>query len=140
VAAVISGLPSTGHALVTGQDPLEASVAAGSLLLRRERRPGLLLVAAIPVHLGISAMWGVLLSILLPRRGRVLYGAVGGLIIAAFDLGVIGRRIPRIRNLPLLPQLADHVLYGATVGAVLDRGAPGAGWTKRSIAACRPHP
>jgi hypothetical protein len=48
----------------------------------------------------------------------VLWGVLGGLAIAAVDLGVIGRRRPAIRALPLLPQLADHALFGAVVGAL----------------------
>jgi hypothetical protein len=48
-----------------------------------------------------------------------VWGALAGLGIAALDLGLIGRRFPRVRALPQLPQVADHVAYGATVGAVL---------------------
>src|SRR4051812_17964931 len=39
IAAVLSGAPSTLHALLTGRDPLEASLAAGTPLLPPERRP-----------------------------------------------------------------------------------------------------
>ena len=60
------------------------------------------------------------------------------------DLGVVGRRLPRIRALPLLPQVADHVAYGAAVGAVLSRrGSPAAAgfapWanTRRETSALR---
>jgi hypothetical protein len=63
----------------------------------------------------------VLLALSLPRRRSVEVGALAGLAIAALDLGAVGRRFPRVRALPLLPQLADHALYGATVGVVLDR-------------------
>jgi hypothetical protein len=35
------------------------------------------------------------------------------------DLGAVGRRYPRIRNLPVAPQLADHVAFGLVVGSVL---------------------
>jgi hypothetical protein len=45
------------------------------------------------------------------------------LVIAAIDLGVLARRWPRIRALPVLPQIADHVAYGATVGAILSGAA-----------------
>jgi hypothetical protein len=57
--------------------------------------------------------------------------ALAGLGIAAVDFGLVGRRarrfgrpealgrFGRIRALPLVPQLADHVLFGATVGAVV---------------------
>ena len=121
VAAAASGVPSTVWALATGDDPLEATLAAGSMLLPEETQRGRLLAAAVSVHLTVSLGWGVVLSCLLPMRKTVTAGAVAGLAIAAFDLRVVGRRFPRVRALPLLPQLADHVLFGAAVGFVLDR-------------------
>ena len=115
-----SGLPSTVHALATGRDPLEATKAAGALVLRRETRTVPLVAVAVPVHLALSLGWGVVLAAAL-RPPSALRGALAGLAIAALDLGVAGRHVPRMRALPLLPQLADHVAYGATVGWVLAR-------------------
>jgi hypothetical protein len=117
VAALPSGLPSTLHALATGRDPLGAALAAGSMMLPRETRRGRLLAAAVPVHLALSLGWGVALAS--ARVRGAAGGAVAGLAIAALDLGVVGRRLRRIRELPLAPQVADHVAYGAIVGAVL---------------------
>jgi hypothetical protein len=118
VAAVVSGVPSTAYALATGRDPLEATKAAGTLLVG-ERAPVLLQVAAAaPVHLAISLGWAAVLERALPRERRVSWGVGGGLAIAALDLGVVGRRRPAIRALPLLPQFADHALFGAVVGAL----------------------
>ena len=119
VAAVVSGAPSTAHALVTGRDPLEASLAAGTLLRSCERRPGRLLLAAAPVHIALSLAWALLLAAALPQRRTALWAALAGVGIAALDLGVVGRRFARIRALPQLPQVADHLAYGAAVGAVL---------------------
>lgn len=119
VAGVASGGPSTLYALATGRDPLEATLAAGSLLLPSARRTSSLLAAALPVHLAMSVGWALVLAATLPRRGTTAAGAAAGLAIGGLDLGVIGRRIPRIRALPLGAQLADHVLYGALVGAVV---------------------
>ncbi len=119
VAAVLSGAPSTLHAIGTRASPLEATLAAGTLLLPRERRPLVLALAAVPVHLALSLGWAMLLAAVLPRRRTVAYGTLAGLAIAALDLGVVGRRVPRIRALALMPQVLDHVAYGATVGAVL---------------------
>ena len=121
VAAAVGGVPSTAHALATGRDPLEATLAAGSLLLPRETRRARLFLAAAPVHLALSLGWAFVLARTLPRRRTPIAGAAAGLAIAALDLGVVGRRYPRIRALPLTPQVADHVLYGATVGLVLAR-------------------
>jgi hypothetical protein len=121
VAAVVSGVPSTVWALKAGGDPLEATLAAGSLLLPRETRRSRLVAAAVPVHLALSLSWGVVLARLLPERRTVAAGTAADLAIAALDLWVLGRRFPRVRALPTLPQLADHAAYGATVGAVLGR-------------------
>jgi hypothetical protein len=121
VAALVSGAPSTLHALATGRDPLEATLAAGSLALPRERRRRRLLAAAVPVHLGISLGWGVALAVVLPRRGTVPAGAVAGLGIAALDLGAVGRRHPPIRALAPVPQAADHLLFGIVVAGVVAR-------------------
>jgi hypothetical protein len=120
VAAAVSGAPSTLWSLAAGRDPLEATLAAGSMLLPNEARRGRLVAAAAPVHLAVSLGWAIVLARALPRRRRVTAGAAAGLVIAALDLGVAGRRFPRVRSLPTLPQLADHAVYGATVGVVLE--------------------
>ena len=120
-AAAVSGAPSTLYSLAARRDPLEATVAAGSILLPRERRRWLLVVAAAPVHLAVSLWWALVLARVLPRRSRIAAGAAAGVAIAALDLCVIGRAFPRVRALPLLPQVADHVAYGAAVGYALDR-------------------
>jgi hypothetical protein len=109
----VSGAPSTLHAVVTGGDVLAATRAAGSIV--SSRHP---LAAAVPVHLGVSLFWAALI----PRRAGVLGGAACGLAIAALDLGVLGRRFPAVRDLPLGPQVADHAAFGAVVGWALLRG------------------
>src|SRR5918996_2888618 len=104
VAAVLSGIPSTVIAMARGDDPLEATAAAGSILVSDDSGTLLRLAAAVPVHVAISLGWGVILSALLPRRATMAWGAAAGLCIAALDLGVIGRRFAHIRALPLAPQ------------------------------------
>ena len=120
-AALLSGLPSTAFAIFRRRDPLEASVAAGSILLPRERRRGRLLMAAIPVHLALSAVWTVAIAVVLPRRKPLAEGTLAGLAIAALDLGVIGRRFPRIAALQTGPQIADHIAFGIIAAAGLAR-------------------
>ena len=124
-AAVLSGAPSTAEALLRGGDPLEASAAAGSILLPGETRRRRLLLAAVPVHLALSLAWAWGIALLAPRGREVPFGAAAGLAIAALDLGVIGRRFPRIRALRPLPQVADHVAFGLVVGLVLARRRTG---------------
>lgn len=121
VAAVLSGAPSTVHALATGRDVLDTVRAAGGMLV--PNGSGAAQIAAAPfVHATISLGWGVVLSFVLPRRRTVLWGALAGFGIGALDLGIIGRKtFPQVAALPQWPQYADHVAYGAIVGLVLAR-------------------
>ena len=121
IAAAVSGAPSTVIALARGDDVLESGRAAGSLLLPHETRTLPLLAAATPLHVAISVGWAFVLERAIPRGRERVGGVAGGLAIAALDLGVIGRRLPRIRALPQPRQWADHVAYGLTVGLVLER-------------------
>jgi hypothetical protein len=122
-AAALSGIPSTAHALATGGDPLQAARAAGSILLPQERRAGVLLAAAVPVHLGVSLFWTLVLQHAGVRGARA--GALAGLAIAGLDLGLAARRFPQIHALPLLPQLVDHVAFGTIAGVLLADSSPG---------------
>jgi len=119
-AAALSGAPSTLHALATGRDPLEATLAAGSVVLPRETSRLRLFSAALPLHLAMSLGWALVLE-----RARVrgaARGAAAGLGIALVGLGAGSAVSTRMRSLPLLPQVADHLAYGAIVGAVLAHG------------------
>jgi hypothetical protein len=119
VAAAVSGAPSTLITLARGEDVLMGARAAGTLLLPTEQRTLPLLAAAVPVHLALSLGWAAVLDKALPQGNEALTGIAGGLAIAALDLGLIGRRLPRIRALPQARQWADHVAYGLAVGVVL---------------------
>jgi hypothetical protein len=119
--ALLSGVPSTAVTVLRRESLLDGATAAGSILLRDERRVGPLLAAAVPVHLALSLGWAAVMSALLPRRGTVPAAVAGGLAIAALDLELIGRAFPRIRALPQGRQWADHVAYGLAVGVVVRR-------------------
>ena len=126
VAGLISGLPSTVHALATGRDPLAAARAAGNLLLPAEERSRALLFAGGIAHVALSLGWGTVLAMAVRRTSLppVAVGLAGGAAIATLDLGLlahgpIGRRWPLIRALPVGPQVADHLAFGAIAGAVL---------------------
>lgn len=120
IGALFSGVPSTVYAVMSGVDPLEGARAAGTLVLRHEEHTPVLLVAATGVHLGLSLSWALVLDRLLARGRARRWSAPAALGIAALDLGLVGRRFPRIRALPLLPQIADHLAYGWVVGVALD--------------------
>ena len=95
----------------------EATSAIGTLV--PPGRPGLLRGALI--HVGISALCGEGLARTLPRRHSVAWAAGAGLVLGVINVGVIGRRFPAIRALPLAPQLADHVAFGVVFAAIVDR-------------------
>ena len=119
VAGAVTGLPST----------IDAAVRGG--LFDLYRGPGALVAPGAPpaaqlaltpaVHGAISAGWGGILGVLLPRRATVAWGAAAGLVVFTIDIMLVGRRVAVIRRLPLLPQVLDHVLFGAVTGALISR-------------------
>jgi hypothetical protein len=121
IAAAVSGVPSTAYALVSSGDLLEPTLAAGSLVFPRQKRRSRLLPAAVVAHVALSLGWAVPICALVPSRRPVGFGLLAGLGVAALDLGVVGRRVPRIRALTQPPQVADHLAYGATVAFVASR-------------------
>ena len=116
VAATLSGVPSTVEALLRGTDPLAATRAAGRLLAPRARRDTTVLAAAALAHGTLCFGWTAVLRRL--PRGRVR-AAGYGLAIAALDLGIAhavrGERFGPIAELPVLPQVADHVAFAVIV-------------------------
>ena len=117
-AGVLSGVPSSVAALVR-RDPLtQATRAAGTLLGRPTIGRGLV------AHALLSLGWAAALARVLPRQHTAAWGGAAGLAIAAVDLGLIGRRLPAIRELAVPPQVADHLAFGLIAGAVIaQRGA-----------------
>jgi len=119
-AAVLSGIPSTLLALWTGGDVLEATRAAGAMLIAPNSSDVALISAAALVHGLISFFWAAVLAWVLPRR-HVFWSAV----LAAAGIAVVDLRIiaplffPEVHALVFWPQFADHLAWGATVGAVL---------------------
>ncbi len=120
-AWALSGLPSSGSAVVRRTHPMEAVTAAGTLLLPADAAAGRLVVAGVLAHTALSLGWATVLALALPERCTVAAGMAAGLAIAAVDLGAVGRHYPRIRALDTVPQLADHLAFGAAVAAVVAR-------------------
>jgi hypothetical protein len=113
VAGVLSGFPSTVLTLAGRGDLFASSRAAGSLIGRRSVPAGLV------VHACVSLGWGAVLGVVLPRSHQVAVGTALGAAIGVLNLGVIGRRVPDIRALPSLPQVLDHLAFGAVCGIVI---------------------
>src|SRR5215218_913640 len=90
VAGVLSGIPSTVHAVATGRSPFDSVQAAGTLLVAEDAPSSARAAAGVVAHGAISLGWGLVLATVLPRRRTVVWGALAGLVIAGLDLGVLG--------------------------------------------------
>jgi hypothetical protein len=119
-ATLLSGLPSTAWALLTGADLLEPTRAAGTMLLPAQTQTWKLVVAAAIVHPAVSAFWAIVLWLALPRRATLEWALLASVLIALLDLKVIAPAFfPRVAALEFWPQLADHLMWGATFGIAL---------------------
>lgn len=124
VAAAFSGLPSTLYTAIRRRSPrsaaayvYDATCAVGTLVPPGRRGFG----RGVAVHLAISWLCGVMLARTLPRDHSAEWGAAAGLAIGVVNVGVIGRSFPAIRGLPLVPQLADNMMFAAVFAVALDR-------------------
>lgn len=111
-----------GHALFVGLDPWGPLLAAGSIVAGADAPPGRLVFAGIVVHGALSLFWAIVLALILPRLPRtsiIRWGGLAGALIAVLDLRLIGPSFVRIAALPLIPQLLDHIAFGAIVAIVI---------------------
>jgi hypothetical protein len=124
VAAALSGAPSTLEAFRRRRGfrsvvtyVWDATCAVGTLV--PPGRPGFIRGALL--HVATSVLCGEGLARTVPESRSVIWGAGAGLAIGVINVGVIGRRFPAIAALPLVPQLADNVVFGAVFAFVVDR-------------------
>lgn len=117
LATLLSGIPSTLYALLTGGDPLEATRAAGAMI----SLPGSIAAAAL-VHASVSLFWSVVLWVALPYRHTTLWALVASIAIALLDLRLIAPVFfPEVAALEFWPQLADHLAWGACLGLTFQK-------------------
>lgn len=124
LAGTAGSIPSTLLALATGGDwmaPVNAVAAmAGAQHLALLPR----LCAAAGVHFAISAVWVWLLFALLPGHRTVIWAMAAGIMVAAVDLLILAPLFfAGVASLPLFPQFVDHIVWGATAGALVKRRA-----------------
>jgi hypothetical protein len=119
IATLFSGIPSTLYAVLSGTDPWQAMRAAGAMLIPADSAFPLLLMAAALVHCTISFLWAALLVLILPPEHVILSSLVSAALIGVFDLLIVGQLLDTIYALPFWPQMADHLLWGALLGAIL---------------------
>jgi hypothetical protein len=134
VATIFSGLPSTLYAFFTGADPLEATRAAGAMLAASASDTPTLIAAAAVVHPAVSLFWAAVFGLLLPRQRVVLWAVAGSVAVALLDLRIIAPLFfPAVAALAFWPQVADHVMWGALLGATLRARACCAGRSARPL-------
>ena len=118
-ATLFSGAPSTLYAIATGGDPLEATFAAGRMLGDARSPFGLFAVAA-AVHCTVSAFWALFAACVLPRGHTMPWAIALAAAIGLLDLELIAPWLfPSVAALPFWPQMADHLMWGACLGGVL---------------------
>lgn len=121
VTSLFSGLPSTLYALVTGGGPLEATRAAGAMLVPMDAEPALLYASAVAVHLTVSLFWAIVFGLLLPPRHGTVWAMAGSAVVALIDLRVIAPLFfPSVAALAFWPQFADHLMWGLLLGGTLE--------------------
>jgi hypothetical protein len=119
-ATLFSGLPSTLYALLRHEDISEPTRAAGAMLIPPGSSMLELFEAAAIVHVSVSFFWAALLVRFLPRRHVVLGAVAAAIAIGLFDLRVIAPLMfPEVAKLAFWPQMADHVMWGLTLGLTL---------------------
>ena len=119
-ATLLSGLPSTLYALMRREDVSEATRAAGAMLISSGSSMLALFAAAAVVHVCVSFFWAALLVRFLPRRRVTLWAVTASLAIGVFDLRVIAPLFfPEVARLSFWPQMADHAMWGASLGLAL---------------------
>jgi hypothetical protein len=115
LATLLSGIPSTVYALLTGGDVLEATRAAGAMVDRPDS-----IAAAALVHASVSLFWAVILWLVLPHRRTMLWALLASAAIAVLDLAMIAPvYFPEVAALAFWPQFADHLMWGASYAAGL---------------------
>jgi len=121
-ATLVGGTPSTLYALATGGDPMEATLAAGGMLLPASAGTTALVVAAAVVHVCVSFFWAAILVRVMPRKQVILWTTTAAALIGLIDLRLIAPVFfPEVADLALGPQMADHLMWGASLGWVLAR-------------------
>ena len=119
-ATLLSGLPSTLYALYRHEDVSEATRAAGAMLISPGSSMLELFQAAVVVHIAVSFFWASLLVRFLPRRHVIAAAIAASLAIGVLDLRVIAPLLfPAVARLAFWPQMADHAMWGASLGVAL---------------------
>ena len=120
IAAFLSGIPSTALAYFTGKDMLEATRAAGEMLVAADSSPLQLAMAATAVHGSLTIFWGSVLTLYVPRKHAISCSCIAMILVGIFNLCVVAPRFfPSVAALQFWPQMMDHANLGLCYGIVL---------------------
>jgi hypothetical protein len=79
-----------------------------------------LFLAAALVHTTVSFFWAAVLTLTLPRKHVALWSVLAAALIGVLDLRIIAPAFfPEVARLSFWPQMADHVMWGASLGVAL---------------------
>jgi hypothetical protein len=121
-ATLLSGIPSTVYALVTGRDVTAATRAAGAMLIAPAASLPALFAAAALMHVCVSFFWAAIVIRVLPRSAVVPWAIAAAAAIGWIDLRLIAPLFfPEVAELEVAPQIADHLMWGASLGVTLAR-------------------
>ncbi|MEN3354678.1 MAG: hypothetical protein V7640_2836 [Betaproteobacteria bacterium] len=119
-ATVLSAIPSTVYSILTGADVLAPTRAAGRMLVSAGATEVELFIAAALVHTAVSFFWAALLIFVLPRKHVTFWSVIAAALIGVLDLRIIAPLFfPEVAALAFWPQMADHVMWGASFGVAL---------------------
>jgi hypothetical protein len=117
-ATLLSGIPSTLYALITGRDPLEATRAAAAMLPFTRN----FFLNAVLVHCSVSLFWALVLWRVLPRRHAAAWATAAAALIGIVDLRLMAPRFfPEVAALEFWPQMADHLAWGLCFGLAVQK-------------------
>ena len=120
IAAFLSGIPSTALAYFTGKDMMEATRAAGAMLIAPDSSTSSLVLAATVVHGTLTFFWASILTLFVPREHAVSYSCIVMILVGIVNLCIIAPLFfPSVVALSFWPQMMDHAALGFCFGIVL---------------------
>jgi hypothetical protein len=120
IAGIFGGIPSTLLAYFTGKDILEATHAAGAMLIAADSSSTQLFMAATLVHGSLTFFWATVLTLCVPRKHAVSCSCILMILVGFFNLSIIAPHFfPSVAALQFWPQMMDHAALGFCYGAIL---------------------
>ena len=99
---------------------MEATRAAGAMLIAADSSVSHLLLAATLVHGSLTFFWASVLTLYAPREHAIICSTAVMVLVGFINLGIIAPLFfPSVVALEFWPQMMDHAALGFCYGAVL---------------------